>query len=170
MWTAVVASRSPIVSLVVDLASYGLPKIQGIGAVIQRKDAVAGPCPEIVSEPGTRFVGRDWPVFFTMASLFNVEKLQIRRTGLRCTGLCICHKDGLIETLGQWNPSESDLISIIYDGSEPLDALTFRYDKETVESGWSHISDILVGERLDLEPTFIWRATDKQVLKITRPI
>ncbi len=83
--------------------------------------------------------------YLTTGTLSGVKRLQTRKVGVRCTGLCIYHEDGLIEALGQWDPSDGNPISNIYDHSDgPLVTIGFRYSWDDLLS--SCISGIFVNE------------------------
>jgi hypothetical protein len=68
--------------------------------------------------------------FISVASLNNIAKIHVRRRGDRCMGLWIEHSDGMVEILGQWDPSESSQISEIYRKSQgPLQRLSFHFEE-----------------------------------------
>lgn len=66
---------------------------------------------------------------FSAASLDNIATLHVRKKKIRisylepvvrCCGLRIVHLDKTIETIGQWDPRDTESISKIYDASEGL--------------------------------------------------
>ena len=82
--------------------------------------------PETLAFPVSR---RGESGFLSKALLREVKTLHVRRDDDRCLGLCILHHDGRRETLGRWDPSETEGVEKIYDagvnGDNPLKCLTF---------------------------------------------
>lgn len=86
-------------------------------------------------------------------------------------GLCIHHKEGLIESLGQWDLSDDvgdrNVIDIYdeYFGSS-LDSLMFHYSINVYKS--TYINDISVGCRSVGGSFFVWHAYADKVSKPPR--
>lgn len=85
-------------------------------------------------------------VFVSRASLADVKSIQVQRVGNRCTGLCIQHTSGPFETLGQWNPSDTCGISLLFArkaADQQLKSLTFIFSDTTNRH---YVEDIVIGE------------------------
>lgn len=83
--------------------------------------------------------------FFSSAKLTRVRRLQVRKGGLRCTGLCIQHLDESIEWLGQWDPLDASPITTIYDSQDGgLESVSFSFSR--VAKWEDHVVDIRVNE------------------------
>ncbi len=163
-WSVVAASQSPITGLSIDALTPRSSRIQSIGASLNMGMVTTPPSSTILVSPESRFLNRRSLSFLTTGTLSGARKLQIRKLGSRCTGLCIYHNDGLVEALGQWNPSEGGFISTIYHHDYPLVALTFCY--ATDDPLCSHLCDVIVGDRPDINHAFVWRASDQQVFSL----
>lgn len=84
-------------------------------------------------------------LFFSVASLSQVERLQVRRVGAQCRGLAVHHYDGSVEILGQWDydqtsdileiytPADGALVCINFHSTGP--ALASSFDEISVEAG-----------------------------------
>lgn len=81
--------------------------------------------------------------FVSKATLTHVERLEVRKVGNRCTGLCIYRTDGVPEILGQWDPSQRSLISEIYNTGRGIPtSLSFRFSGSKYSF---YVDDIAVG-------------------------
>lgn len=166
-WSVVAAGEGRITGLIVDALTVYRSRFQSIGASIY-----TGVDQPIVSKPRqapmifddvNEFCRLHHLSYLTKATISGVKRLRVRKVDNRCTGLCIHHdEDGFVEVLGQWDPSDGNTILDIYDSSEgPLTALTFRYAEDNPL--YSHIADIIVGDRPEANQTFIWRASEDRV-------
>ncbi len=164
-WSVVAAGNKPITGFIVDiLSARSTTRLRSIGASISA--SLGQPKIPILRvmamETVPPFSYQNTLSYLTTGTLSSIQRLQTRKVGTRCTGLCVYHDDGFIEALGQWDPSDGNTISDIYDRSDgPLAALTFCYAGDDPLS--SCISESLVGERLETNQTFVWRASDDQV-------
>ncbi|KAK5996553.1 hypothetical protein PT974_01889 [Cladobotryum mycophilum] len=98
--------------------------------------------PFVIPAFGTapRFLSTNPLASHTTAKLSNVKRLGMQKRDVtdfegtrrtRCSGLCIYHNDGSIETLGQWDGSLTMNSTIIYNAEVDgiIDALIFQYGR-----------------------------------------
>lgn len=69
-------------------------------------------------------------IYFSIGNLIKIKRLRVRRVGSRFIGMLICHDNGSVDVLGQWddeeNNSPSSSISELYDRSHGiLTSITF---------------------------------------------
>jgi hypothetical protein len=75
----------------------------------------------------------------SIGNLAGVDRLEVQRNEKRCFGLRIEHIDGMVEILGQWDPSTTLEISQIYERTQSaLKEICFCSEGLTV-------TDILIG-------------------------
>ena len=153
-------NKERITGLIFDPLTIYRSCLQSIGVSVR---PAAGPLvgsaptekPLVSDERTDDFISECPSTYLTRATLANVAKLQVRKVGRRCDGLCIHHGNGLVEVLGKWDPSDGNAIIDIYERSEgPLTTLTFVYDKSE-----PRIADIVVGNRPEEYHTFAWHAS-----------
>ncbi len=163
---SIVAAQGPITGLVVDILTVPHSfRFKNIGvsidssavnqqSMILRHDLML-PC----LNAGSPSPFDNWS-YLTTATLSGITQLHVRKIGDWCNGLCICHDNGSVETLGRWDPSDNKVVLHIYDSHRdgPLTALTFRYATEDIYR--SHIVDIAVGDPPEAGQTYVWRAAN----------
>ncbi|KAH9216127.1 hypothetical protein DL95DRAFT_460419 [Leptodontidium sp. 2 PMI_412] len=80
-------------------------------------------------------------LFFSVASLSQVQNLQVRRVGASCRGLAVYHYNGSVEILGQWDYYETSDIFEIYTRAEgALLCINFYSAGLTLASSFDEIS------------------------------
>lgn len=78
------------------------------------------------------------------AHLLNLKTLKIQRVGLRCIGMLIERHYGIQETLGQWDPSNPNGTSVLYESSwGPLGPLSFFFSDHYNDG--RYVKDIVLG-------------------------
>lgn len=160
------ATEGNIVGLFVDPTTAKRVALKSIGVVYtpqsdrqsERPRSIHLPLADL--EPGTFLCRHFRTAFLSQASLLDVQVLRLQRKGSRCTGLYILHRDDYVETLGQWDPSETDAISLVFEASsgKALEALTFVLS-ENPSPHQRYIEDIYTGQgpdHLSLRRTFTW--------------
>lgn len=66
--------------------------------------------------------------FLNKARFIDVQLLRLQQIGDRCIGIRIDHYDGTVEVLGQWDPADTETISLLYNSRDgPLSALLFEF-------------------------------------------
>ncbi|KAK5991885.1 hypothetical protein PT974_05272 [Cladobotryum mycophilum] len=75
---------------------------------------------------GTQFYRSGWASNRTMARMSDIKRLTVQKVvvegseskdEMRCSGMCVYHTDGSIDTLGQWEGSLMRTSDCIYDAS-----------------------------------------------------
>ena len=102
--------------------------------------------PMATAGPGT-FIDRHLrTAFLSKAFLKDTKILKVQRHYVQCTGLLIIHHDGQIETLGQWDPSDVDATTTLFEASscERLNSLTFVFS-ENPDPCRQYVVDIYAG-------------------------
>jgi hypothetical protein len=95
--------------------------------------------------------------FFSKASLMDAVRLKYQKHVNRVIGLYIEHRDGSIETMGQYDPGEPETITSIYDADKdgPLQAITFGWSN--VEREWERVLlSIRTGRHDRPANRFVW--------------
>ena len=82
-------------------------------------------------------------LFVSIGTFSYVQRLQIRKVGGRCTGMCIHHSNDTIEVLGQWDPSQYSTISDIYTKDNGIVTSIHFHLSGSIAS--SYVEDITVG-------------------------
>ncbi|VUC32542.1 unnamed protein product [Clonostachys rosea] len=104
--------------------------------------------------------------FLSRATLLNVITLKVQKFGDRCVGMCVERGDGIIETLGMWDPVRPDTVSTIYSCHQgPLQPLTFIYSPARGQLE-HYVEDIVVSAPPDLAPDrqrFTWSSFSSQL-------
>lgn len=106
------------------------------------------------------FLTRHHPAaYLNKAHFKSVSTLELQRQGKRCIGLKITRYSDLVDVIGQWDPSNVENTSTLYQHHQgPLDALTFVYsfDQDPLNK---FVQDILVGALVgEAESTFVWKS------------
>jgi hypothetical protein len=79
-------------------------------------------------------------LFFSVASLSQVQRLQVRRVGAWYRGLAVYHYDGSVEILGQWDYDQtSDILEIYTRDEGVLVSINFRSVGPTLASSFDQI-------------------------------
>lgn len=129
-WSAIVPDGLGLVTgFIIDpLTAWGV-HLKSIGAAIQVYDKpLTVPRPPLAIVPLDNIPDTLHNSHLSIAWLTNVRKLQLRKVRGRCTGLCIQHEDGTAESLGRWDPSDTNAIVDIYHSSDgPLTSLCFYF-------------------------------------------
>ena len=82
-------------------------------------------------------------LFVSIGTFSYVQRLQVRKVGGRCTGMCIHHSNGTIEVLGQWDPSQDSTISDIYTKDNGIIKSVNFHLSGSIAS--SYVEDITIG-------------------------
>lgn len=109
------------------------------GKLIRPGKANAPRVPVALTRPriGAEYTG----LFFSVASLSQVQNLQVRRVGASCRGLAVYHYNGSVEILGQWDYDETSDIFEIYTRAEgALLCINFHSAGPTLASSFDEIS------------------------------
>jgi hypothetical protein len=79
-------------------------------------------------------------LFFSVASLSQVQKLEVRKVGVWYIRLAVYHYDGSVEILGQWDYDQaSDILEIYTQGDGVLVSINFRFVGPTLASSFDQI-------------------------------
>jgi hypothetical protein len=162
----------PIVGLSIDPTTssrYGLQTIGITRPSYVDTQEIEYAQPVTIEFPVTRYHGEFFlerygsDTFLSKALLKNAKALDVQRRGDRCTGLCILQNNGHRETLGQWDPSETESVQRIYDADADgagLESLTFVYDT-VPDSLTKYVRGIYPGREPGLgSDTFTWKRMD----------
>lgn len=90
-------------------------------------------------DDGTMFLtSNPWTAFISYSVFIGARRVLMQRDGSRCTGLLAEFgiEGGVPVTAGQWRPSETGSIELLYDAETngPLKSLTFIYSGPTTVS------------------------------------
>lgn len=94
--------------------------------------------------------------FFTQASFLRATEVQVQRKEGLVRGLLATLSDGAKETLGRWDPSDTDATSTIYsvEDGQPLQSILFTFSDELVNT--RQVVGVTVNEHDVTRPHVFW--------------
>lgn len=110
--------------------------------------------------------------YFNSAHFRDVKSLDVQKNGKRFTGLKITRCSGLVDVLGQWDPTSHTSTSTLYSSEQgPLGTLTFVLSPypESVNPRDAFLEDILTDSLpCSDKQTLLWNDTQKVRLSSPR--